>query len=59
LSKNEVKEMSQRKYLRRIAQQNMLRAGMEKINKHRDKDGKPIDSVFARNWRDYVNAKAR
>lgn len=41
---------SSRKLTRRLARANMERAGLHKIN-HRTKGG---DSLFAREWRDYV-----
>ena len=45
-----------RKYLRNIARNNMRKAGIRHFNRHRGVDGKRIDSYFAMNWRDWVNA---
>ena len=45
-----------RKYLRNIARNNMRKAGIRHFNRHRLTDGKRMDSYFAMNWRDWVNA---
>ena len=45
-----------RRYLRNIARNNMRKAGIRHFNRHRVADGKRMDSYFAINWRDRVNA---
>ena len=45
-----------RKYLRNIARNNMRKAGIRHFNRHMRADGKRMDSYFAMNWRDWVNA---
>lgn len=43
-----------RKYLRRIAHIRMRDAGIEQVNKQRDRFHQPIRSKFSRLWREYA-----